>query len=113
MALSAGRRRSRNPAAIDAVHQPGERKAARSVRGAPRSAEVCLRCSHIGSLEEPPWLPDPHRKDLLRVVRGWSVLRTAALSSLWQGETSEERRLFLTLLESLEDIKQSVNFPIK
>lgn len=74
---------SRNPAAVGAVHQPGEGRAARSVRGAPRSAEVCLRrSSHIGILEELSRLPVPHREDLFWVVRRCSDLRTSGLNSV-------------------------------
>lgn len=73
---------SRNRAAVGAVHQPGEGRAVRSVRGAPRSAEVCLRRSHIGILEEPSRLPVPHREDLFQAARGCPVLKTSALNSV-------------------------------
>lgn len=73
---------SSNPAAVGAVHQPGEGRAVRSERGAPRSAEVYLRRSHIGILEEPSRLPVPHRENLSRVIRRCSVLKTSALNSV-------------------------------
>lgn len=103
---------SRNPAAVGAVYQAGEGRAVRSVRGAPRSAEVCLRRSHIGILEEPSRLPVPHREDLSRHVRQCSVLKTSALNSVRWGEIPEQRRLAFTLLESSENIEQRGNFSI-
>lgn len=111
--MVAGCAGGRNPAAIDAVHQPAGRGAVRSLRGAPPSAEVRLRRGHVGSRKEPSWLSDPRRGDPPRRVEGRSVLKTAALSSVWQGETSKLRRLVFTPPESSEGIKQRVNFPVK
>lgn len=79
--LLAGCTRSRNPAAIDAVYKPDESKAVCSVRGAPRSAEVCFRRSHIGLLEELPGFQIPIREDLPLVFWRRSVMKTTILSS--------------------------------